>query len=305
MDTLLMSRPFSKGIFSLILMVLFSAILHSCFKKDEDISNPGAISLVYDGLTREYLIHIPVAYDGSTAVPIMFNFHGYGGSATDHQNSADMRGLSESENFILVYPQGALLNGFPHWNAGLDSPENKSTVDDFGFFEAMLDDIGNNYNIDLDRVYVCGYSNGGFFSYSLACYHSNKIAALGSVSGTMMDETKNNCEPIHPTAMINLHGTSDNVVPYGGGEGLSSIDNVLTYWINYNHTDQSPIVSSDEHNGTTIEHYAYINGDSSVSVEHYKIIGGDHVWFDISFKGANTNQLIWDFVSKYDQNGLR
>jgi hypothetical protein len=32
--------------------------------------------------------------------------------------------------------------------------------------------------------------------------------------------------------------------------------------------------------------------------------GGGHVWFDIDFGGGNTGQLIWDFASQYDINGL-
>ena len=44
--------------------------------------------------------------------------------------------------------------------------------------------------------------------------------------------------------------------------------------------------------------------DNNVSVEHYKIINGEHVWFSNDFNGKNTGQLIWDFVSKYDIDGL-
>ena len=93
-----------------------------------------------------------------------------------------MRSLADSENFILVYPQGTLLDGNPHWNAGLESDTNKSDADDFGFVEALIGEISSNYRIDPARVYSCGYSNGAFFTYALACYHSNKIAAIGSVA---------------------------------------------------------------------------------------------------------------------------
>lgn len=107
-------------------------------------------------------------------------------------------------------------------------------------------DVSSVGSIDPTRVYSCGYSNGAFFTYALACYHSDKIDAKGSVAGTMMEETYANCSPSHPMSMINIHGTSDFVVVDGG-----------------------------------------------------------HVWFDISYQGSNTSRLIWDFVSRYDVDGLR
>ncbi len=285
------------------LLFFMLSILFSCSK--DDYSNANTEALSHDNVIREYILHVPTAYDSATAVPLMFNFHGYGGTAAVHQNTADMRSLADTENFILVYPQGTLLDGAPHWNAGLDTPENKSDSDDFGFIEALLEELAANYNIDRERVYACGYSNGAFFSYALACYHSDKIAAIGSVSGTMLEETYDNCNALHPMPMINLHGTSDGVVPYDGALGLTAIDNVMDYWVNFNNTDVSPIENSANDGNLTIEHYAYANGDNSVSVEHYKVINGDHVWFDLNYNGRNTNQLIWDFVSRYDINGLR
>ena len=55
----------------------------------------------------------------------------------------------------------------------------------------------------------------------------------------------------------------------------------------------------------TIEHYVYSQGDNSVSVEHYKYIGGDHVWFSETYQGQNASELVWNFMSRYDINGLR
>ena len=263
-------------------------------------------TLFHGGITREYIIYVPEAYDGTSKVPLMLNFHGYGGFANQYLKYADMRPLADMENFILVYPQGTLLNGDPHWNSGLGSDNNKSDADDFGFVEALIDEICSKYNIDSARVYSCGYSNGAFFTYALACYHSDKIAAIGSVAGTMMEETYNNCGPSHPTAMINIHGTSDYVVPYGGGsKGLLSIGGVLAYWIGFNNTSATPIVNRMNDSGVTIEHYSYTGGDNNASVEHYKVIDGGHVWFDISYDGSNTSRLIWNFVSRYDIDGLR
>jgi polyhydroxybutyrate depolymerase len=235
----------------------------------------------------------------------MLNFHGYGMTAGQQLKLADMRSLADRELFILVYPQGTLLDGYSHWNAGLVSFKNISKANDFGFVEALIDEISANYRIDSERVYAAGYSNGAFFSYSLACYHGDKIAAIGSVAGTMMEETYRKCSPSQPMSMINIHGTADNFVPYDGGEGLTPIDEVLAYWISFNNTHTSPTIDRKNDHGTIIEHISYTGGDNQTAVEHYKILAGGHVWFDINYEGSNTSQLIWDFVSSYDIHGLR
>lgn len=287
------------------------SILFSCSGNDDlpldapDTTGLFTRTLSHNGVARQYILYVPDSLDGTSRVPLMLNFHGFGGTADRHLRFADMRPLADSGTFILVYPQGTLLDGSPHWNAGLKTDRNKSDADDFGFVEALIDEISSDYNIDPARVYACGYSNGAFFSYALACYHSDKIAAIGSVAGTMMAETYNECSPSHPTAMVNIHGTSDAVVPYGGTEGLKSIDAVLAYWTGFNNTSATPTVNRITDGATTIERHSYTDGDKNTSVEHYKVINGGHVWFDINYEGANTSALIWNFVSRFDINGLR
>ena len=58
-------------------------------------------SLVYDGLNREYLIYIPNNYNQSEELPLLFNFHGFGGSVSYYMSYVDMRPLAESNNFIF------------------------------------------------------------------------------------------------------------------------------------------------------------------------------------------------------------
>ena len=298
-----------KGLFFVIIVALSG--LFSCSGNDDmplnapDASGLFTRTLSHNGLRRTYIVYVPDSYDETSRVPLMFNFHGFGQTADQYLNFADMRSLADTGNFILVYPQGTLLDGDPHWNAGLKTDDNKSDADDFGFVEALIVEISSNYKIDPARVYSCGYSNGAFFAYSLACYHSDKIAAIGSVAGTMMEETFNNCSPSHPTAMINIHGTSDAYVPYGGIEGLKSIDEVLAYWTGFNNTGTTPTVNRINDGATTIERYSYTDGDDNTAVDHFKVINGGHVWFDLNYDGSNTSALIWNFVSRYDINGLR
>lgn len=288
---------------SILLFIFLLTIFSSCEKDDnknpEECSfNNNVQSIVHDGVNREYVLYIPDSYDGTSSVPLMLNFHGFGGSASDYMQEADMRSLAEVDTFILVYPQGSCLDGSSHWNPCPPGGDNKSTADDVGFVESMISEISSQYNVDMERIYAVGYSNGGMMAYGLANYKSDLIAAVASVSGTMLDCTGSTN---HPMPVVNLHGTSDGVVSYNGSTDWNSVQSTLDHWINFNNTVLIPTVTSDN----TIEHYVYDQGDSSVSVEHYKFIGGEHVWFSTTFQDLSTSELVWNFVSRYDINGLR
>jgi polyhydroxybutyrate depolymerase len=293
-----------KNILIISLLTLFISCSNDEFEKDgydkDGNSYDGPIeTITHNGLERKYIIYTPQGYDGNSKLPLLLNFHGFGGQAGDYMSYSNMRSTADSENFILVYPQGTDLDGSPHWNAALNGGDNKSDVDDLGFIEALINKLSSENLIDLKRVYAVGYSNGGMMSYALACYKSGLISAIGSVSGYML---QTECSPSHSIPLIKLHGTTDY---YDGGGVYNSVESVLNFWVNFNNTDTNPIISNINDNGTSITSYKYENGDNSVSVEHYKIIGGEHVWFNNDFDGKNTGQLIWDFVSKYDIDGLR
>jgi len=259
-------------------------------------------TITHNNEEREYLIYVPKTYTGTSEVPLLFNFHGFTGNVNSYINKADMRSVAEEENFILVYPQGSLIQGLSHWNPSLPSADNKSDADDLGFVEALIEELRSDYNIDSKRIYACGFSNGGMMSFGLASHKSDLFAAVGSISGAMLDT---DVLPIHPMPVIIFHGTSDFVLPYNGSSEYRSIDMVLNFWVDYNNTNSTPIFETETDNDTVIEYFQYNQGDNDVSVEHYKIIDGNHTWFDINYQGSNTSELIWDFFSIYDIDGLK
>lgn len=266
-------------------------------------------TMLHHGVTREYIVYIPAIYDGLNPVPLLFNFHGYGMSANDQMTVLNMRAVADTAGFIIVYPQGTLHWGSPHWNVG--SWTLGSNADDIGFTEAMIDKLATNYDIDLKRVYSCGYSNGGYFSFELACQLSDKIAAIGSVGGSMSTETYTSCNPLHPTPVVTIHGTVDATISYDGATPTNSksLADVNSYWANFNNIVDPPAISTlsniNTSDGSTVELSRYNNGDNCTSLEHYKVIGGNHDWpgswgnMDI-----NSDEVIWNFVSQYDINGL-
>ena len=143
-------------------------------------------TLTHDSIDREYILYVPANYTGDTPVPLVFNFHGFTSNAGEQMAYGDFRPIADTAGFILVHPEGTLFNGSTHFNVGGFTAG--STVDDVGFTEAMIDTISAEYNINAERVYSTGMSNGGFMSFLLACQLSDKIAAIASVTGSMTPE---------------------------------------------------------------------------------------------------------------------
>jgi polyhydroxybutyrate depolymerase len=269
-------------------------------------------SVIHDGIQRDYILYIPAIYDGSADFPLVLNFHGFGSNANEQMFYGDFRDIADTEGFLLVHPQGTSLNGSQYWNVG--SPGSSgSTIDDVGFTEALIDELANLYTINLDRVYATGMSNGGFMSFLLACQLSEKIAAIASVTGSMTLDTYDNCNAQHPTPILQIHGTSDNIVPYNGNTGSLSIDDVISYWVNYNNCDTNPTITTfpdlDPSDDSIVEHIVYTGGDNASTTEHMKVIGGGHTWPGSVFILPGTNQdinasnEIWEFFSRFDING--
>ncbi len=302
----------NRSIFFLIFMSVF--VLMGCNEthnavevgkdngKGSNATNENTLTLEHNSLTREYVLFVPSNYNSTTEIPLMFNFHGFGGNASEYMTYADMRSLAESENFILVYPQGSNLGGSPHWNTCPNGGDNKSDADDFGFIAALVNELSTNYSVDEERIYAAGYSNGGMMAYGLANYKSEIFAAVASVSGTMLDCTTT---PSHPMPVVHLHGTADDTLPYDGNNYFNGAQTVLNHWTAFNNTDTKATVTSDTSSGMTIEKYVYDHGDSGVAVAHYKYISGGHDWFTASYQGQDTAALIWSFVSHFDINGVR
>ena len=166
----------------------------------------------------------------------------------------------------------------------------------------MINDISTQYNVDQERIYATGYSNGGMMAYGLANHKSDLIAAVACVSGIMLDCSGSIS---HSMPILHLHGTSDNELPYNGNSEYPSVQSILDYWIDFNNTSINPTSRIDNSGTIPIEQYIYDQGDNSVSVQHLKYIGGEHVWFENTFQGYSTGELIWNFVSRYDINGKR
>jgi poly(3-hydroxybutyrate) depolymerase len=260
--------------------------------------------LTFASINREYAIYIPKNYNSARPVPLVLLFHGFSNNISTMFNDSQMQVLADANNFIYAIPQG--LGRSPGWNIGLSFGGN---ADDLGFTRSLIDRISSNYSINAARVYAAGFSNGGFFSYQLACELSDKIAAIASVAGSMnprwIGGSNPTCSPTHPMPVMQITGTSDFVIPirgggFGGGAALSTVFN---YWKNYNKTNNTATVTNIN---SSTKRSIFNNGSKGSTIEFLEISGRGHEWPKTATAGLRQNASIriWEFFSKYDINGL-
>ena len=258
-----------------------------------------------DGLTRGYSIYVPASYDGTTNFPLLFNLHGGGGTNSAWQAASDMRPIADTADIILVYPQArpdpSDGNSF-NW-----IPKVPGTFDDVSFVNSLIDTIASNYLIDQNRIYACGYSLGGDMSFELACRLNNRIAAIAPVARTMQANPNSFCSPVHPTGVLTILGTNDITSPYTGiiyqgVEYYLSAAATHLYWATHNNCNATATMSPVS---PSVERYTWSTPSGCAYVEELKVIGGGHDWPGSSGNMTiDANKEIWQFVSRYDINGL-
>ena len=164
--------------------------------------------LKHDNRDRFYYVYAPGNLDSNESIPVLFALHGYGSSALTHLNYTNYFPIADTNNFIVVYPQGATTATLSsHWNVG--GWTSKSTVKDIEFIDTIINLLKAKIQIDETRIYSSGMSNGGYMSYHLACNLSEKFAAIASVTGSMTNQTFDNCSSSHPIPVLQIHGLLD------------------------------------------------------------------------------------------------
>ncbi|HEX3033714.1 MAG TPA: PHB depolymerase family esterase [Thermodesulfobacteriota bacterium] len=271
-------------------------------------------SLEFGDLMRTYHVHLPPSYDGKKSAPFLLVFHGAGG------NSKDMKffdAIADREGFIVVYPDGYKRT----WadGSGVTAAE-LAGVDDLGFVSALIDKLADELKIDPSRIYATGFSNGGMLVQRFGCELSDKIAAIASVGGTMVEKISSRCNPMRPVPVMIIHGTEDSIVPWEGGEvkivGISgwrilSVSGTFKKWIDINGCS-FPRVSNDlsgADEGTLLLQNVYDKCKNNTEVVLYALKGGGHTWptriqlleslSDKTRLYINAGEVIWTFFEKH------
>lgn len=260
-------------------------------------------SIVIEGVKRIFYLHLPPDYEQTSTLPLVFNFHGFTSNARQQEINSGMNAVADTAKFIVCYPEGIDASWNVGWTFG-------SKADDVGFTSIMIDVIHEKYGVDLKKVYACGMSNGGFMSYELACKSGDKIAAIASVTGSMIPNALNVCKPIRPIPILEIHGNADLVVNYDGTPFISmAIKNVLKFWQTNNGCDAIPTITPfpdiNNQDGTQTEVWHYQNCILDQKVVHYKINGGGHTWpgsvggFGATSQDFSASSEIWNFFKQY------
>ena len=182
-------------------------------------------TLSIQGVARTYRVHVPPGTTGSDPKTLVFVFHGFTETPAQIADISRMSAKADQQGFLVVYPLGLGTN----WNAGTCCGSSTGTVDDVGFFDAMVNSIGAKHCIDPKRVFATGLSNGAMFAHRLACERAATVAAISPVAGPNMVAS---CAPTRPVPVLEFHGTADPVVPFaGGGVSLAApVQTTIAAW---------------------------------------------------------------------------
>lgn len=180
-----------------------------------------SITTLHKGLIRNYLVHVPTSYTGQKAVPLLLDFHGFSKDAANERQWSGQLAESDKRGFIAVWPNGVSLS----WNAyGCCFLGDALNVDDVSFNRAVIGAMKTYANIDADRVFVTGISNGGGMAQRMACEAADVVRAVVSVSFPLNSAS---CTPARPIGIWEIAGTADTTISYAGNSAPLGLPNDL------------------------------------------------------------------------------
>ncbi len=215
------------------------------------------------------------------------------------------------------YPGGG--GGYPRGGGrrpqGQDpnAPKRATPADDIGFFNQLLDQVGNKFSVDSSRIYAVGLSEGGFMSMRLGCAMGDRIAAVAAV-GAAMPKTMI-CLPSRPVPFAMISGTSDPVVPYGGGTEHNmnlptiSAEDSARAWAKIDRCEEKPEKSklpAHGKGGMETKVATYNGCHENAQVVLYSVKGAGNTWpggeqyeaektVGKTSQDLNANEVIWSF----------
>jgi len=307
----------------LINIFTISILLFSCKKEDTKIlsvdkpSEQKTNNLTIDGTDRSFIIYLPTGYNNAGKMPLIFAIHGGSGTPEGMINIANFKPIAERDKVILVYPAGIQKN----WNDGRPTTPNQLGINDVSFFNQLCDFMITNYSVDGTKIYATGISNGGFMSSRLGCELSNRIAAIAVDAATIEATTiAASCNPGRPVPAIYIHGTTDPLVPFTGGQ-MTAGGTVLSHfqaidkWVTINGCNSTPTITDlpdIANDGTTIKKRVYSGGINGSEVVSYVVLNGGHTWpqgyqylneaiIGKTSQDINACEVIWTFFKRFSR----
>jgi polyhydroxybutyrate depolymerase len=186
-------------------------------------------------------------------------------------------------------------------------------ADDVGFTNQMLDKLETKFPVDSSRIYAVGLSEGGFMSLRLGCSLGDRLAAVAAV-GAAMPKTMI-CLPSRPVPLVMISGTSDPVVPHGGGTehnmnlATISVEDSAKAWAKIDRCAEKPEkskLSAREKGGMETKVDTYKGCQQDAQVVLYSVKGAGNTWpggeqyeaektIGKTSQDINANEVIWSF----------
>lgn len=239
-----------------------------------------------DGEIRSFWLYVPEGCKPDA--PLVCALHGAGGHSTD--NSPNFNSLADQEKFIVVYPQGkdiyfAVFGGtVPGWDAS--GEENGDTK----FIKAVVDKMYEDYSIDRNRVYCCGFSNGGMMTYAMTNACADVFAAFASISGFPLNEFHLRHTGSRPVPFLHIHGKEDGFVKY------SLMPVIVSEMVARNGAVPVPVRTSVS---GKYDKSVYEAGEGGFPYIYYEIDGMGHNDFTASTEEGSSSATMWNFMKQY------
>ncbi|HEY2515771.1 MAG TPA: alpha/beta fold hydrolase [Polyangiaceae bacterium] len=170
---------------------------------------------------RPYTMHVPATHEA--AAPLVIVLHGFGADHDSIDRALQATALGATHGAFVALPDGtANPRGSRFWNASDACCDFWGAgVDDVAYLDALIDDAVARYPIDPSRVYVMGFSNGGFMAHRYACDRAERVAGVVAFAGEPWKDA-NKCHPKVPVTVLQVHGDADDIVRYQGGRASDS-----------------------------------------------------------------------------------
>lgn len=231
---------------------------------------------------RDYILHVPRSYDQRRPTALVVLLHGHGSRAQTFERLTGMSRKADRNDFIVAYPQA--LGSPSVWHTGVDG---SVRIDDVAFIRTLVDSIRATYNIDPNRIYVAGHSNGAFMAYRIGSALSSTVAAIGISAGsigriTSRGDTVRIQAPSNPVSVIAFHGRADDMVPYDGGaetdgpRRIVSAPASIQLWVQSDGCVAAPDTTVLEKGNVVRDDYTGCR--SGTEVVFYTIADGTHKW---------------------------
>jgi len=254
-----------------------------------------------NGVGREYILYPSTPESSDTPSALVLNFHGYGDCASAYAenigNVYELNNLADDEGFLIAYPQAMIREkGDPYWEPGDVGPD--IAVNDVMFARRLVSDVANKLQIDIEKTFAVGFSNGGMMAYDLACTAADVFDSVAIMSGVRLDGA---CDESISKSVLHFHGSDDSVIPLDGSGDFPSVYSSIDFWVEQNQIPEGSEISSVLNGGeVTLERH--VGGRNGTEVNLYVINTefdkpAGHSWFSAQIEGRTPNQIIWKFFS--------